>query len=91
MDDSELNVLVGKLSGEGCIDGAGNDINYLSDLNAMQMVCDAMIKQHGTAWMVKYDNVLWTVLGNHDHVEHDAIHASAKIRAIAFVKTMEVK
>jgi len=64
--------------------------DYCSDLNALQQAVSYMIEKHGTVWVVDYDNSIYSVIGHHDHSEHDAINAPALQRAKAFVKTMEL-
>ena len=62
--------------------------NYPDDLNAMQDAVNEMVKRHGTAFIVGFDHNLEKIIGHHDHLEHDMIHASARWRAEAFVMTL---
>lgn len=63
---------------------------YASDLNKIHAACQQMIKKHGSVWMVTYARALWDILGNHDHVEYEAVHATALQRAEAFlIATLE--
>ena len=63
--------------------------DYTVDLNAIHAACQQQIKKKGSIWMIKFNRELWNVLGHHDHVEHESIHATARQRSLAFVKTME--
>jgi len=62
---------------------------YLHDLNAMRDAVASVVKQRGVGWTVTFNHCLYEVLGHHDHVEHEAIHATARQRAEAFVLAME--
>ena len=91
MSDIKLDHRIAKLLHTDCtylMDGKRypDDPHYSSNLNVIHSVCQEQIRKHGTTWMVKYNNILCRLLGNHDHVEHEAIHASAQLRAEAFVE-----
>ena len=59
--------------------------NYPEDLNAMASAVKEMVEKHGIQWTVKFNHDLYGILGHHDHVEHEAVHATAKQRAQAFI------
>lgn len=61
--------------------------DYLNDLNAMHDACRQMWTTKGMPWQVKYNHNLYQVIGHHDHMEHEAIHATAMQRAEAFYLT----
>lgn len=63
--------------------------DYSHDLNAMQDAVASVVKKRGVCWTVTFNHCLYKVLGHHDHVEHEAIHAKARQRAEAFVLAVE--
>lgn len=61
--------------------------DYYHDLNAMyELVMSLPLEKQ-----VQFAHELYNILGHHDHVEIEAINASAKQRALAFLITMEKK
>ena len=63
--------------------------NYPADLNLMADAVEQAVRKAGTIFRIKFDSVLAQVIGHHDHIEDDMIHASALDRARAFVLTVE--
>lgn len=64
-----------------------NPPEFIMDLNAMHEVVMAL----PSAKQVAFVTNLWHVLGHHDHVEVEAVNATAMQRAIAYIMTMERK
>jgi hypothetical protein len=91
MDNRELDHEIAKLLGTErwyTLDGerCSDDPFYSIDLNVIHDACQDQIQKHGTAWMVKFNRALYAILGHHDHVEDEAIHATARQRAEAFLE-----
>lgn len=59
--------------------------DYPNDLNMMADAVDQMIRQHGTKFMVMFNNKLGDMFCHHDHLDDEMIHASALKRARAFI------
>ena len=61
--------------------------DYLNDLNAMhEAVCN-----QGIPFCISFYHSLLTVIGHHDHMEMEAVIATAAQRAEAFVLAMELR
>ena len=62
--------------------------DYVNDLNAICDACRRKWEELGMAWQVRYDGCLYSVIGHHDHMEHEAIHSTASQRSEAFALIM---
>ena len=74
--------------GEVCRNHAEYDVpDYLNDLNAMhEAVCN-----QGLPFCVSFYHALLIVIGHHDHMEMEAVIATAAQRAEAFILAMKNK
>lgn len=63
--------------------------NYPEDLNLMADAVEMAVRKLGMKFRISFDSALAQIIGHHDHIEDDMIHASALLRAQAFVVTVE--
>lgn len=62
---------------------------YHKDLNAMADAVAGHVRRNGTAAMVTFNDCLAQVIGHHDHMEIEMVHATARQRAEAFVLAVQ--